>query len=270
MDTDIREELRLLRARAFGPAADIDRDPAALRRLRELEALSAVGSPEKPEPVEDEPEPEPAEETPAPAAEPAESPSSTPLAEAVPPAPTDAREDAAEPDAPRPTRARFPRHIVVLWAGSVVAAAALAAGAAYGLARISPVAVSSGAPQIATLEPTSSIEVPPGWVGAGPSSKVWEFHDLVLFETTSGFSNSGGIGCFTALAAEELPERDADTSSWSLSGGLYAGCAVGTFPATISMRVDSNAPEQLRATYPDSALQFVKDGDRIGVFLDRG
>ena len=89
MDTDIREELRLLRARAFGPAADIDRDPAALHRLRELEALTAVGSPEKPEPFED--EPEPFEETP----------SSTPLSEAAPPTPPDAPEDAPEPDARR-------------------------------------------------------------------------------------------------------------------------------------------------------------------------
>jgi len=34
--------------------------------------------------------------------------------------------------------------------------------------------------------------------------------------------------------------------------------------------VDSNAPEELRAAYPDSALQFVKQGDQIGVFLDKG
>lgn len=34
------DELRVLRARAYGPAADIADDPAALRRLAELEALA--------------------------------------------------------------------------------------------------------------------------------------------------------------------------------------------------------------------------------------
>ena len=37
MDDGVRDELARLRARAYGPAADIDSDPAALARLVELE-----------------------------------------------------------------------------------------------------------------------------------------------------------------------------------------------------------------------------------------
>ena len=58
-------------------------------------------------------------------------------------------------------------------------------------------------------------------------------------------------------------------TSWSISGLAYSACRLGAFPATVEMVVDSNAPEELRAAYPDSALQFVKQGDQIGVFLDK-
>ena len=47
MDTATLDELRALRARAYGPSADIDQDPAAVRRLHELEAgRKPLGSPD--------------------------------------------------------------------------------------------------------------------------------------------------------------------------------------------------------------------------------
>jgi hypothetical protein len=50
---------------------------------------------------------------------------------------------------------------------------------------------------------------------------------------------------------------------------VYSGCRVGDFPATVQFSIGSNAPQELRDRYPDgSSLQFVFDGDRIGVFLD--
>ncbi|ANG84906.1 hypothetical protein [Microbacterium aurantiacum] len=33
------------------------------------------------------------------------------------------------------------------------------------------------------------------------------------------------------------------------------------------IRVDSTSPLELRAQFPGASLQFIKDGDRIGVFL---
>jgi hypothetical protein len=253
MDTDLHSELRSLRARAYGPAADIERDPVALRRLHELERL--LGAPAAAPAIA-----EAAMTLPEPTVEP-------PSGASIPAAAPSAAETVEDEPAPAP-RPRLSRGIRVLWAMSLVAAAAIAGGAAYGLAKVSPVAVSSGAPQIATLEPTSTIDIPSGWMGAGPSSAVYEFHGLVIFESIAGYGYSHAGDCLTAVPAEELPEPDADLSSYSFSGSVHGGCRVGVFPATVTLSVDSGAPEALRAEFPDSALQFVKVGDQIGVFLD--
>ena len=98
---------------------------------------------------------------------------------------------------------------------------------------------------------------------------AFEFYGMTLFETANGFTASGGTDCFVIVPTEELPAADADTTNWSMSGAVHTGCGVGDFPATVQFPVDSNTPEQLRSRFPDgSALQFVRDGDRIGVFLD--
>lgn len=270
MDTAELEELRLLRARAYGPSADIDQDREAVARLDALEALSrgpaaapsggietadATAEPE-PEP-ESKPEPEPPED-----AGPSELPDGDP-AEAGPSA-TDTAIGR------RPSRGGGPRYARVLWPLSVVASAALAAGVTYAVTAVTPVSVSSGAPQIATLEPSGTVEVPVGWFGAGPSSAAYEFFGLTLFETTSGFQGPGGE-CFTVVGTDQLPAEDVDSGNWSMDGSVYSGCRVGDFPATVEVPIDSNAPEELRARFSAArALQFVLDGDRVGVFLDGG
>lgn len=268
MDTDLRDELRILRARAFGPEADIAQDPAALRRLRELEALAAARPAPQVDVASAAPEPYAA---PAPrAAAVLEAPAVPAVAPPAPANPSSA--EAAPPDTPPARRPReFSQHLRGMWALSVIAAAAVSGGLTYGLAQVTPVSTSSGAPQVATLEPSRTIDIPAGWMGAGPSSVAYEFHGLLIYESASNFGmSSNGSDCITAVAAEELPEPDADQSSYSISGNMYSGCRVGPFPATLSLFVDSGAPEDLRAEYPDRALQFVKDGDRIGVFLADG
>ena len=135
---------------------------------------------------------------------------------------------------------------------SVVAAAALAASATYALTWVAPVSVSSGAEQIATLEPVPMVDLPPGWFGAGPSSLAFEFYGMTLFETANGFTASGGTDCFVIVPTEELPAADADTANWSMSGAVHTGCGVGDFPATVQFPVDSNTPEQLRSRFPEA------------------
>lgn len=155
-----------------------------------------------------------------------------------------------------------------MWGLSVVAAAALASGITYAATSMAPVSTSSGAPQIATLEPSPLVEVPAGWFGAGPSSRGFEFYGLTLFESAHGYVGTGS-DCFMAVPTEHLPADDADPNSWSMSGPMYSGCRVGAFPATVAVPVDSGMPEELRDRFPPgSALQFVLDGDRMGVFLD--
>jgi hypothetical protein len=280
MDTATLDELRVLRARAYGPSADIHQDPAAVRRLHELEAgRKPLGSPDA---------------QPRAAGVDAAADVSAPRPQPAPPASPSqaerAREGEAQSDADltstttdifsAPESAEVPRRregraaglspmIRLTWAVSVVAAAALAASATYALTWVAPVSVSSGAEQIATLEPVPMVDLPPGWFGAGPSSMAFEFYGMTLFETADGFTASGGTDCFVIVATEELPAADADTTNWSMSGAVHTGCGVGNFPATVQFPVDSNTPEQLRSRFPDgSALQFVRDGDRIGVFLD--
>ncbi len=267
MDAATLDELRTLRARAYGPSADIDQDPAALQRLRELEAGRAAldAAPEEPAPVaavEGEPE-----------AVRAEAPTTLPAdADDLDPFELDSG-TSGDPDAPS-ARPRKPRRVssqtVALWALSVLGAAALAAGLTYSLTSVPPVATSSGATQIDTLEPDPFAAVPAGWFGGGPSSVAFEYYGLTLFETTGGYIGAG-TDCFAVVATEQLPEAGADTDSWSVSGMMYNGCRAGAFPATVQFVIDSNAPQQLRDRFPsDSALQFVFDGSRVGVFLAPG
>lgn len=262
MDAATLDELRTLRARAYGPSADIDQDPAALRRLHELEGRR--GAPDAAVPVE------PSGHQALVQSEPVEAP--------LLPTADDGAEifavdesSATEPDVPVSARARTSRRpssqTVALWTLSVLGAAALASGLTYSLTSAPPVAAPSGATQIDTLEPDPFIEVPVGWFGAGPSSIAFEYYGLTIFESTGGYA-AVGTDCFAVVATEQMPELDADTNSWSMSGIMYNGCRAGAFPATVQFVVDSNAPQQLRDRFPsDSALQFVFDGSRVGVFL---
>lgn len=175
--------------------------------------------------------------------------------------------DTAESSGKKPTR-RLTLTTKVLWGLSVVAAAAIAAGVTYAATAMAPVAVLSGAPQIATLEPTDLVEIPDGFFGAGPSSRTFEFYGLTLFETRYGYSGAGS-DCFMAAPTESLPTKDSEQNSWSMDAQMYSGCGAGAFPATMQFPLDSGMPQELRDRFPDeSFLQFVFDGERIAVFLD--
>lgn len=266
MDAATLDELRTLRARAYGPSADIDQDPAALQRLHELEARRGTpdeAAPEAPaEPFEASPLGAPAAVQGAGALPAGDAPDLLVL------------DEPTESPTPAPARPRKPRRlssqILALWVLTVVGAAALAAGLTYSLTSVPPIDASSGATQIDTLEPDPFIEVPSGWFGAGPSSIAFEYYGLTLFESTGGYTGVG-TDCFALVDSEQLPEPDTDMNTWSISGIMYNGCRAGSFPPTIQFVVDSSAPQQLRDRFPaDSALQFVFDGSRIGVFLAAG
>jgi hypothetical protein len=283
MSTAADEELRALRARAYGPTADIENDPAALRRLQQLEAMrqsrDAVG-----EDVASVPQTE-AVRPPEPVSPVQSGRGATRSGSGVP----DERDDVldvlagtvAEPPAQVAPKEEAAERLAawftvrttrILWVVAIMAAAAVAAAVTFALVKISPVASSSGAPQIATLESTSNLEIPAGWMGAGPSSAVFDFYGLALVESAGGYYNgSVGSNCLTVFRADQVPAKDEfDVSEgWSYDGPMYTGCAVGTFPATVEVPFDSNAPKELSERFPSgTALQFVYDGERVGVFLD--
>lgn len=271
MDSATRAELASLRSRAYGPSADIDRDPDARRRLGELEDLSRGPAPSS------ELDSDSGDPGSAPAIAPLPHPGPTVEGDAGPTAPI--MEDAeqqpspdADPVAARNQRnpRRLPRRYGLLWGGSVVATAAIAAAVTYGVVRVAPVTAFDGARQIATLEPDTTLQIPAGWFGAGASSASYEFYGLTLFETSNGYYGPGGDCLYIVLSTDIPTDQNAGQGSWSTTGPVYSGCRVGRFPATVAIPVNSDAPAELRAQYPDGSLQFIKDGDRVGVFLDDG
>ncbi|MGV9193620.1 hypothetical protein ACQ143_04685 [Microbacterium sp. MC2] len=280
MDAGSLDELRALRARAYGPSADIHDDPAALRRLEELEALRGAPVAVSEDAVSDEVDVTVEESEPV-AAPPADvEPDGDRRADVesgldrradVEPG-LDRRADVVDaqptPEAAPPRR--LGTRVKLLWAFTVVAAAAIAASITYAVTYLTPVSVSSGAEQIASLEPSRTIEVPTGWFGAGASSLTFEYHGLAIFEASYGMNVPGTDDCFTIVAKDQLPDVDQSTDTWSIDGSYWGGCGVGNFPSTVELRIDERVPEELRSQFADGdALQFVFDGERVGVFLDR-
>ena len=274
MDTATDQELRALRARAYGPMADIDEDPAALRRLEQLEAMQRAAAPAvHPATAAAEVEPEEVR-APEPAA-----PGWERAFEVFDPAPADRSDaDSATPepahDEPAPRRPLWPASFGsrVVWVAAIAASAAIASAITYGLVSVTPVASSAGAPQIATLDPLSVSSIPSGWMGAGPSSAVFEFYGLTLVETVGGYGfGTGGTNCLLVVRTNQVPDPDEfdSSSGWGFDGPVYSGCAVGVFPSTVEVPLDGSAPKELTTRFPSGkALQFVFDGEHVGVFLD--
>src|SRR3954451_4697205 len=119
MDAVERDELRALRARAYGPAADIHDDPAALRRLQELEPRASAPAPPSDMEVHD------SESTSAP-----------------------------QGSALQPGRRRWIA-IGAFWLLSVIVAAGVAWAVTFTTTYVPPVSASGAEVQVATLKPSS-------------------------------------------------------------------------------------------------------------------
>lgn len=266
MDAALDDELRALRARAYGPAADITDDPAAALRLRELEELRLQTQTEAaPSPLN--------EETVDAAAEVAIE--TAPVVDAaLTHGPVLTEQEEQHPIGRRLSFDR--RHWRALWFSSIVIAAVAAAAITYTVVSFAPVTVSAGAPQIATLTPSPVSEFPTGFFGTTEDTPVWEFHGLTLFLGMGGINSGAGDRCLNAFDTAQLPTADDVASgSYGYGGASYTACEAGVFPATIVVPLDGPpgdvTPEALRTHFPEGkALQFVLDGDRIGVFLDSG
>ena len=282
MDDATLAELEVLRVRAYGPAADIAADPAALARLRELEAGLRATIPA--------PAPAPA---PAPvsasvgarapelglrdrfAAVPVPQPVSPVGADSAPADAAEADPDAADPplaDAPESTVARDAaasrghhrsrwigghrrlRRIAVLWPLSVVATAVVTYGVLVGL------------PGRSSLTEAKTLTLTEGGVaqdlfGTGTEPTLGaSFHGLTIVKSTNVFGGPGVV-CLVAFRTSSDPG--------GFEGPMYTGCAGGALPATVQVGVDAVSPAALRSRYPDgTGLRFVLDGNRVHVFVD--
>lgn len=246
MDEDVRAELRMLRARAYGPAADIDDDPAARERLAELEDMLR----------------RPAEE----------------VAPFAPVEPTpETRATAPEDDAPvEPApvveeTAGVPRRTLWLWTGSLVLVAALVGGITYAATAISPILrAGDGVRQIATLDPDDSAD--PAAIaqifGGGEGTIVFEpFEGFLAVSTIVEWYGGDGSVCLAVVAEEHI--QDEAAGGVSVNGPIAYGCGAGSFPATAQVAIDDALPDEVRERFADaSALQFVLGDGQVGVFSD--
>jgi len=255
-------ELAALRARAYGPHADIAGDPSALARLRELEVAERAerGGGETATIAEGE---LPAER---PAAE------AVAASDATPSAPDAAAalelpgvDDADSPPAPL-VRAHRPIAVgwIVAWAASILVVALVVGGMVFGLASIRPVSTETGATQVASL--TEAVDGPEWlrqWFPQGADELAFRYHGLIVARMPGGMY-AGGADSQCLFVADEEAYNEADQS---FTGQIFQGCGVGAFPATVQFVIDTTSTEQLRDVFPDgTALQFVLVGDTVGVF----
>lgn len=155
---DASDELRALRARAYGPGADISSDPDALRRLAELEARTR-----------------------APLAE-TERELASPPEQAPPPSPIPEPVEPASAARPRRTRVR----VALLVAAAVVLTAVVASAATLSL-------TDDGPPRVATLAAVPDAEWPAQFPGAdvGDAAVFETFEGMTVVSMQRGIRGPG-------------------------------------------------------------------------------
>lgn len=253
MNEDAAAELQALRARAYGPDADILRDPVAYDRLQELEAQlrTEQREPERSEGLAAAPSEASAAASP-------DDPESA--GTAVPGSDEPASESGAR--AAWSPLSRVPPLAHAFWFLSVAAAATLAASVTWGLASIPVISEGSGARQIAALDPDPSTAAPSFGDPATPSLG-FQFAGYTL---VTAVNSSDGVEseCLVVFRTE-----DVDEESGFPNGPTYYGCGAGAFPPTASVQIHAGSPAEARERFGEgAAVQFVLDGDRVGVFVD--
>lgn len=247
------DELRDLRARAYGRDADIHLDAVALGRLRELERA------ERPAPVEHD---------------------SVAAAETAAP---DDDSVALEAEAQHPAHGRSSamsrsrRSALLLVLGVAVVAMIIAVSPTL-LERVQTDPLQEGAVQIARLRLDPGFTVPSVFFPGG-SDPVKEngiqgfeaFHGLRVVKANDASSVSEPPGsCLIVYLEASIT----DPQSNSFSGPSFYGCSVGAFPAATQFRVATQGlPAELAAAFPTyPALQFIYDSthDEVVVFADTG
>lgn len=259
-DVELRDELAVLRRRAYGPDADIAADPAARSRLAELEKLAnqrlhAAESVAEPAPDVAATEDTAAAEDPAPGAGGAvasESPSTA-----------DAAREPAHP-APRPLARRW----LILWAASVAVVAVLVGAAVAALSPLRPITLAADATHVATVTekiPADDAPWTQEWFGDDPDLQSYRAYGLAIVASRHPLYRAAGSDvCLTVFGIEQYNAADR-----SFSGALYGGCAAGAFPATVQFVVDDTSPAALREAFPEgTALQFVLTPRGVDVFRD--
>ncbi len=271
MNESSRNELTALRARAYGPGADIDSVAAA--RLSELEetlraenALSAQAQAPTPDASAEARHahldtlglPPDLAVVRAPMAD---VPNETFSSEA---SPSQASVLSAAPAPVEPAvRQPIPRFWLAAWAVSVALVAVVVGGLVFALAS-APAVSSAGVRQVATIEETVDS---PGWFDSwlGADSKPYRYLGMLVATAPLGMSGSGGQ-CLVAVAESSYIDDEQ-----AFNGDVYWGCGAGAFPPTVQILVGPKSTEELRAAFPEgAAVQFMLVDGHLVVFTDDG
>lgn len=244
MDADEAHELERLRARAYGPRADITSDPAALARLRELEDRErSMAAPVPTKKIEPSPD------------------AGAGLAE-------ETGQPAEEPPLPRPPLLRSRRRV---WIAALATAGAVALTSAVTAAAVGSTTVdgTSGIAQTDALTPDPDAELgASGYLGFDPEQTrgFADYYGLTVFSGVSQIDSDGNRSeCLIVLNTEEA--RDGGSARSSPRGVRFGSCGAGPFPAAVKFIVSASFPEPFRSRYPvGTAIQFVLDDDEVGVF----
>lgn len=268
-------ELRTLRARAYGPDADLHTDPAATDRLRYLEEIARGNAAAAPLTTDTAPGPESSAVMRA-AVERTEPGSAHP----------DDHDHAREPHAPEadsdgsgPTTPRAP----VLWSAKRLALVMIAAlvGAVVVTATITGLVsqrVQADTRQVAVLSADAFAVLPEvfqRWQCGGEECEpddegrtVFEpFYGMTSFVIPGRFGGmeEGSGSCLVVVDSTKLGSRDGS----SFSGRTFLGCSAGEFPATVQLPVSEELPPELLDRFGDgTALQFILRDSEVVVLSD--
>lgn len=251
MDGTDREELRLLRARAWGPNADIADDATARERLRALEDLersSRVGERDASD----------IERT---------------SRVAVDPSVTDEADDGAsgsEPDV-EPSRRRRSAVLAflrtrrglraVMWASTLLVVLVLAATTLTLVQRVQAAPLVPSAQQAARLTVVEAFERPEFFGNrGGDEPPLIGFTELAGLQALVAPDGGGYFSTESAACIYVYQTSDVRDSATSIAGQVWGGCGAGGFPATAQFVVNDQNSESVRETFTEgTALQFVFD-----------
>jgi hypothetical protein len=260
MHDRVTQELRELRARAYGPDADIAADAVALSRLQELEdaTIRQEFATADPQTADAETDAAPGDADPE-GAEP-RGPGHRSHRDAADHTVDAARELDADPETGAPDRWSR-RRIVGLWIASLAVAVVAASALSWAITR----SADADPRQVAVLE-LGNTDDAPGFLRQTQGAQTFsEFFGLLAASTGgSGWMGPATDSCLYVMRASQVvPDSD------SFAGEVYMGCGAGGFPASVQLRVTDRMPSELQGQFPiGTALQFVLGESEVVVLSD--
>lgn len=268
MNSDATDELHALRTRAYGPDADIHGDEQAVRRLQELEELAGerrAYQQRATEPTASAPIAiAPADTAPADTARTAVEPTAIERTDAAASDTPAVEPVASEGDPASPTVDASPsrrRRLILWWIGSLLVAVVATAAVTAVVSR----RVQADPREVARLGVDMGAGFPRFLGLQNQDGRVFTtFYGLLSVASTGGWMGGADDQC---LAVMDSAKVIADSDSYD--GSIFFGCAAGSFPATVQIKVNADSPEQLQDAFPiGTALQFILGSSGVTVLSD--